>query len=203
MSDPFAGLFGGLFSDAPASTPSSLQGTHYEDGKGKHFILLWKMTGFHGAFVGVEVEGPDDKSVHGKPLCFVNHAEIRAESFKAEKAVLRGKAQSEFVRKVEAFYHEKGETIEVAQGFLRSKQRVSPWSRLQPELRKHLEKGPECPSPECRGWARSSLFGFGRIFESVPEHDRFVDDGFCVEHRKLVEAYLAENPDEWPPKEEG
>jgi len=66
-------MFGDLFGFGGLSGQTKPVGEHYERADGQWFLILHKLDAFMGAFLAVEVDGPEDRRAFDKPVQMILH----------------------------------------------------------------------------------------------------------------------------------
>lgn len=154
---------------------------------GQHYYVIERLSNLRGGYKAVEIDDPDDRNVFGKPLILICHRP----TFDAELASILAKKRQErqlaFVSKAKAAQPETTEGT----GFLLK--RSTPWTVLMPSDKAVINA--PCNILDCPArWAWSNSPMPKRVSD-----DKLLDC-FCEGHRVLVDAYLAEHPDAWPPE---
>lgn len=184
----FDGLFNQMFG------PAKPADTHY-----KWDDRWWLLTAEHptyaGVYYAVEAKGPDDRAVFGKPVVLVPHEpslrKIRERSESAE----RSRVQAAFLVAV----RESTPDVEVITGFLAPQKRKA-WESPMPIDVAPINSpcGVKCPAR----WLSSRNAQSAPPSYVAPEHPGLLDT-LCEKHRAMVDTYLKDNPDAWPPKPAG
>lgn len=183
----FDGLFNQMFG---AIKPVD---THYE-WDGKWWLLTQEHPTYAGVFYGVEAKGPDDRAVFGKPVVLVPHEPTLAKIRKRSEAAARSRVQSAFLISVGASTPD----VEIPTGFL-APRKGKAW---EVPMALHLAPinapcGSTCPAR----WLSSGKFAQAAPHNYVASEHADLIGTLCDGHRSMVEAYLVEHPDAWPPKE--
>jgi hypothetical protein len=142
--------------------------------------VLQKLEKFVALFLAVEVTGPDDRDVVGKPVVVITHKPTLEAYQKREASAKLRKEQGELVGKAKLYYEQQA-----------NRSYNTEWTTPMPHDKApaNCTCGVGCPARE-----------FNSLNPKDRPHEEYLDT-FCADHRPLVDAYLLEHPDAWPPKE--
>lgn len=183
----FDGLFNQMFG---AAKPAD---THYEWG-GKWWLLTAEHPTYAGVFYAVEAGGPDDRAVFGKPVVLVPHEPSLAKIRRKNEADTRRHVQTVFLTLV---WNSTPDVESHETGFPGRKRKA--WETLMPLHLAPINSpcGTTCPAR----WLAPGKFAQAAPPSYVASEHADLIGTLCDGHRAMVEAYLAEHPDAWPPKE--
>ena len=166
-------MFGDLFGFGGLSGQAKPVGEHYERADGQWFLILHKLEGFRGAFLAVEVDGPEDLRAFDRPVQMILHQPTFDKAQERVRQNERLRIQKAFVDQV----------------------RDHEWSHLL--LKKTVLPNGKIKRACPLNCSAQVVYG-GLGGEQVCQHDEFIDR-LCPGHKAIAEAYLVEHPEAWPP----
>ena len=162
--------------------------------QGRYFLLLSKLEEIVGTFLGVEVSGPRDHTLHGKSLVPVVYIPEVTKWNEEKHLADTLEEQQKFVRLV------RDAQPQVRRSDDGGNYTINAWNALM-----HPDKGEKdwpCNDQRCPARRGMRAEALGWVDKTPIEHKDLIDN-FCDRHRQMVDAYLDEHPNAWPPKEEG
>ncbi len=175
----FNGLFDSLLGTAPTVD------THYL-WCDKWYLLVQKHPTYPGVFYAIEVSDEKDRAVFGKPVVMVPHTPTLTKIKEEKREDARRSRQETFL----AAARSSTEDVKVTWGSVKA------WDLLWPS-----DKAPrDTPCGQAHCTARWLAGRETKPWTAVVPQDADLLGSLCADHRKMVEEYLAKNPDAWPPK---